>query len=194
MGLGLGLLAFIRESNPENEPNRRSLHKYIGRKDSAVHSIVGAAIIFVLLPVLSYIIDAYIRYSSFNVYNNPFCLFLGMVGGAVMASGISCLRGYLILRDVIHGMVAGAVATGASAHFITAPVLALLAGSVGGLIQTIIHSCFEQSAAEKGRIVSTVSWSMFGFQGLVGAAFAASWKAVRYEYFNNFTNITTPSF
>ena len=113
-----------------------------------------------------------------------------MVGGGVFAAGISCLGNGLIVRDLTHGMLAGAIATGASAHFITAPVYALVAGSAGGILQVLIQNCFESIAARKGWMVSTISWTLFGFQGIVGGAFATGWKALRAGNTNNITNIT----
>jgi len=64
-----------------------------------------------------------------------------MVGGGIFSAGISCLSGKLIARDLTHGMLAGAIATGASAQFITAPVYALVAGSSGGIVQALIQNC-----------------------------------------------------
>jgi hypothetical protein len=34
-------------------------------------------------------------------------------------------------------------------------------------------------------IVSTVSWSLFGLQGLIGAGFASGWKAISYNTHDN---------
>jgi len=34
-------------------------------------------------------------------------------------------------------------------------------------------------AAKKGVIISTISWSVFGIQGIIGGAFASGWTAVR---------------
>lgn len=99
----------------------------------------------------------------------------GTLGGIL----ISCLiNGYLIARDVIHGPVAGAIAVGASSLFITNPTYALIAGAAGGIIQALLQNIVERKFVNQKTIVSTVSWSLFGIQGIIGAAFAAGWKAI----------------
>jgi hypothetical protein len=77
--------------------------------------------------------------------------------------------------------VAGAIACGASSLYITNPVYAFVAGSVGGITQTLIQNFIERRASNQKKIVSTVSWSLFGIQGIIGAAFAAGWQAITYS-------------
>lgn len=102
-----------------------------------------------------------------------------MGAGAIGAIMISTLiNGYLIARDAIHGPIAGAIACGASSLYITNPVYAFIAGITGGICQSFIQNIIEKNAAKKKWVLSTVSWSLFGFQGLIGAAFAAGWKAI----------------
>jgi hypothetical protein len=99
----------------------------------------------------------------------------GLIGGAI-ASMIS--NGYLIARDPIHGLIAGAIVAGTSSHYILNPTYALIAGGIGGLLQGFIQNLIERAGINKRKIVSTVSWSLFGFQGILGGCFAAAWKQV----------------
>jgi ammonia channel protein AmtB len=105
--------------------------------------------------------------------------------GAIIISYL--INGYLIVRDAIHGPIAGAIAVGASSLYITNPVYALIAGAGAGIIQAIIQNFIEQRAAKFKLILSTVSWSLFGMQGIIGAAFASGWKAI---YFTNTNGLT----
>jgi hypothetical protein len=97
------------------------------------------------------------------------------------------INGYLIARDAIHGPIAGAIAVGASSLYITNPVYAFVTGVSAGIIQSIIQNLIEKQAAKKRWIVSTVSWSLFGLQGIIGAGFASGWKAILFSNSNGLT-------
>lgn len=105
--------------------------------------------------------------------------------GAMSVSGV--INGYLIARDVIHGPIAGAIAVGASSLFITNPTYALVAGAGGGIIQALLQNIVERKFTNDKNIFSTVSWSLFGIQGIIGAAFAAGWKAILFTKNNGLT-------
>lgn len=92
--------------------------------------------------------------------------------------GSFLINGYLIARDGLHGPIAGAIVVGASSLYITNPVYAFVAGAAGGLTQSIIQNIIEKQAIKRNLIISTVSWSLFGIQGLIGAGFASGWYAV----------------
>lgn len=102
-----------------------------------------------------------------------------MGAGTIGALSLSCLiNGFIIARDLLHGPVAGAIAVGASSLFIANPMYALVAGAAGGIIQTLLQNIVERHFINSKVIVSTVSWSLFGIQGIIGAGFAAGWKAI----------------
>lgn len=155
------------------------MKKYTSSEYSALYSAFGALIIFALFPLLSYEIDSYTRYNSHSPYTNPVSVIIGMGSGLIGAMFISLLiNGTLILRDALHGPIAGAIVVGASSLYITNPTFAFVAGASGGIIQSLIQNLVEKPAARKRMIVSTVSWTLFGFEGIVGAGFAAGWKAI----------------
>ena len=87
-------------------------------------------------------------------------------------------NGSIIVRDVTHGIVAGAIAVGASSLYIIRPIYALIPGFVGGLIQALIQNVIEKNVITRGVIISTVSWSLFVVQSLIGAGFATGWKKI----------------
>ena len=103
----------------------------------------------------------------------------GALGGMC---GSAFFNGTLIARDAFHGSIAGAIAVGTSSLYITQPVYAVLAGCVGGLFQSIFQNLLEKPNARERTILSTVSWMLFGIQGLIGAGFAAGWKAIAFSY------------
>ena len=91
------------------------------------------------------------------------------------------INGIIVFRDLLHGIIGGGIVVGAASLYISSPIYALVAGITGGVVQGIIQNLFERRAAKNRTIVSTVSWSLFGIQGLIGAAFASGWKAVLYS-------------
>lgn len=164
MGLALGLLSMLRERKAMNQLDRASMKKYTSSEYSSAYAAFGALIIFALFPLLSYEIDAYTRYNSYSPYTNPVCIIIGMGSGLIGAMFVSLLiNGTLILRDALHGPIAGAIVVGASSLYITIPTYAFVAGASGGIIQALIQNLVEKPAARKRMIVSTVSWTLFGF-------------------------------
>ena len=146
-----------------------------------LRSLLGMTIVFALFPILGYTIDAYTRYSGHNPYTDPILVFLAMGAGGLGSIAVSsAINGLFVGRDLNHGIIAGAIAVGAASLYITEPVYALVCGAGAGIFQGIIGSLMESNAAQSGSIVSTVSWSLFGFQGLLGAAFSAGWKAIAF--------------
>jgi hypothetical protein len=112
-------------------------------------------------------------------------LIVGLGTGTIGAIFVSTLiNGYIIARDALHGPIAGAIVVGASSLYITSPIYAFVAGITGGIAQSLIQNLIEKRAAQKRWIVSTVSWSLFGIQGLIGAAFASGWKAILFTNTN----------
>jgi hypothetical protein len=188
MGLGLGLLSLIRERKALNLLDRSSMKKYTSSESSTLYSLFGALIIFALFPLLAYEIDAYSRYNQYSPYTSPVCIIIGLATGAIGSILVSTLiNGYIIARDAIHGPIAGAIVVGASSLYITNPTYAFVAGLSGGIIQGLIQNLIEKRAARNRWIVSTVSWSLFGIEGLVGAGFAAGWKAIYFTTQNGMT-------
>lgn len=117
------------------------MKRYTGSEYSSLYAIFGSLIIFALFPLLSYEFDGYTRYSLFSPVSNPSCIIVAMGSGAIGAMLMSLLiNGYLVSRDAVHGPIAGAIVVGASSLYITNPVYAFIAGSTGGIIQTIIQN------------------------------------------------------
>lgn len=124
----------------------------------------------------------------YSPYSNPICVIAAMGAGAISSLTVSCLiNGYIITRDITHGTISGAISVGASSLYVTTPVYAFVAGAAGGIVQVLIQNFIEKKAARTKFIISTVSWSLFGLQGLIGAGFAAGWKAI---YFDNQNGLT----
>lgn len=186
MGLGLGLFSFIRERKVEHRIGRASRNRYNGSEYSILYSAFGVLIIFALFPLLAYEFDSYSRYQSYSPHANPVSILVAMGAGAIGSISVSALvNGNIIARDALHGPIAGAIAVGASSLFITSPVYAFVAGAAGGISQALIQNLIERTAARRGYIVSTVSWSLFGLQGLIGAGFASGWQAILYSSNNS---------
>jgi hypothetical protein len=118
----------------------------------------------------------------------PTSLIVGM-GAAVL--GALCLssliNGFVIVRDVVHAPIAGGIVVGSASTFITNPVYVLVAGFTAGLVQAFIQNLIERKWMKTKSVVSTISWSLFGVSGLVGAAFAAGYQKIILSHSNGFT-------
>ena len=143
---------------------------------------LGTLIIFSLFPILAFQPDGMTHFNQYSPYTNPLCIIAGLGSGAVGALFVSALvNGTIIVRDLFHGVIAGAIVVGASSLYISNPIYAIVAGTSGGAIQALIQNFIERTAAREKKVVSTVSWSLFGIQGIIGAGFAAGWKAILYN-------------
>jgi len=143
MGLALALCEKLRERREEYQIAAASLKKYDSAEQSALYSLFGALLIFALMPVLAFEIDGYIYFSSFNTFSMPLCLVLGMGAGVMGGILVSILfKGQVVVRDVTHGVVAGAIVAGASSLYLINPSYALIAGGIGGLTQALIQNTF----------------------------------------------------
>lgn len=108
-----------------------------------------------------------------------------MASSTIVGSAISILmNGNLVARDLINCLVAGGVASCTASLYFTNPVWAMLCGSCAGLTQAIVQRTLEKTFARKKKIVNTHSFVLFGFQGLLGGAFASGFRKM-VEYRND---------
>ena len=107
----------------------------------------------------------------------------GVVGSFCLSA---LIHGNIIIRDIIHGPIAGGIVVGSASFFITNPVYALVAGFAAGAVQSTIQSIEKYFLRNKG-VVSTVSWTLFGVQGIIGGVFATGYKAIIDSHTNGFT-------
>ena len=151
--------------------------KYTGDKESVLYSILGTLFIFLLFPFLAFDIDAYAFQNTFAPYISPLIVIMAMGAGLIGALVLTIfINGYVIVRDLTHGIVAAAIAVGAGSLYIFNPAFPIITGFVAGSTHTIIQNLIERGAIKKGRLISTVSWTLFGVQGLIGGFFATCWK------------------
>jgi len=112
--------------------------------------MIGALVIFALLPILSYETDGYTRYNSHSFYTNPLCIIIAMGAGTLGSIIISSIiNGTIILRDLLHGPIAGAIAVGASSLYISYPIYIIVSGLIGGIVQAFIQNAFEKNTIYK---------------------------------------------
>jgi hypothetical protein len=135
---------------------------------------------------LAYEIDAYIFQNTFATYVSPLVVLLAMGAGMIGSLCSSLIiNGYLVARDGTHGVIAGAIAVGASSIYIVNPTYALITGFIGGAIQGIIQNSLERYGISRGYILSTVSWSLFAIQGFIGGCFSAGWKRLANDKYSS---------
>jgi hypothetical protein len=88
------------------------------------------------------------------------------------------INGTVIGRDLIHAPIAGGIVVGAASFFITNPAYAIVAGFTAGVVQTVIQNVIEWRHTKTKGVVSTISWSLFGIQGILGAVFATGYRNI----------------
>jgi hypothetical protein len=67
---------------------------------------------------------------------------------------------------------------GSASLYIANLTYVFITAFIGGVIQALIQNLIERKAINQGYILSTVSWSLFGIQGVLGGCFSAGWKAL----------------
>jgi hypothetical protein len=116
----------------------------------------------------------------FSYFVPILCVILSISGSTLACVGMGLIfYGRPIVRHLVYGPVAGAVIGGASSYYTSNPVYAIVVGVAGGMLQTIFMSIQQYLVNTKGmRPLTTVSFTLFGIQGLVGTAFAIGWKEI----------------
>jgi hypothetical protein len=114
----------------------------------------------------------------FSKYTPVLCILLSISGSTIASMALGLIfYGRPIVRHLVYGPIAGAVIGGASSYYTSNPVYAIVVGVAGGLLQTIFMTIKQYFVDTKGyRPFTSVSFTLFGIQGIVGAAFAVGWK------------------
>ena len=178
MGLTVAYILKRREDSTEG-CSTQNHSKNTASPSTVALSTFGAIIIFLLLPFLTYELDAYHGINSHSIYIGPLELILAMGAALIGAIGTSLvINGALVPRDIITAPVAGAIIAGSSTFFITQNAYSIVVGFVGGVIQVLIQNYVEKPNARDGPILSTFSWSLFGIQGFLGGIFATGYRDI----------------
>jgi ammonia channel protein AmtB len=129
--------------------------------------------------MLSYEVEISKKFNTFYLYTGPTSLILGMSSSVLGAFCISSLiNGHTIVRDILHAPIAGGIITGSASFFIVSPVYSLVVGFSGGAIQAFIQNIIEKRWLKKKPVISTISWSLFGVQGIIGGIFSTGYKRI----------------
>ena len=86
-------------------------------------------------------LDAQHGINLHNVYIGPLCIVMAM-GTAVASAMITSvfLNGSIIARDIIHAPIAGGIISGTACFFAVNPTQQIIAGFIGGMLQTLIQN------------------------------------------------------
>lgn len=104
-------------------------------------SLLGAIIIFLLFPFLAYDVDAFIYQNSFSPYASPLIIIIAMGCSMISSVGTSILiNGHLVVRDVTHGILAGAIIIGSSTNYLANLFPVFVSAIVGGVIQALVQN------------------------------------------------------
>ena len=88
-------------------------------------------------------LDAQHGINTFNTYIGPVCIIIAMASAMASAFITSILiNGKLLIRDVVHAPIAGAIMCGSGSFFAVNLVEPLIAGVLAGVIQTLIQNFF----------------------------------------------------
>jgi hypothetical protein len=173
----LGLLLRCRENTPERSTERHL--RYTGTLYSVGMALIGTVFIWVFFPMI--VMDPPVSNDAaapHALYSAPYAILYGIASSAIVNIGFSFFLNFKVMpRDVVYGSVAGAIAVSSASYYVTNPVFAMIVGSVAGIIQAI-GNYFEKKYCRNGKIVNTISFVLFGIQGIVGSAWTAIWNAM----------------
>lgn len=184
MGLVTSIFLKFREPDTMKHPN------YTANKFSSTVALLGTIIIWIFFPLLA--MDPVFKggMNGFTTYTGPINVVFGLSAATVASFAMSALfNGRLQIRDIVYGPVAGGVAVATSSVYIVEPVYAMTVGAFAGMLQVFIMNLIEKRVSNNNNIFSTVSFSLFGVQGLVGAGFAAMNNAIIRGFSEGFTYI-----
>ncbi len=179
MGLAVGFIMKLCREKVNNGSSTAQNKFYQASIFSLRFALLGTLIIFTLFPMLSYAVDNSRAFNTFYLYTGPTSLLLGMSSSVISTCCMSSLiNGNIIARDIMHAPIAGGIVVGSASAFIAHPVYSMVAGFAGGAVQTLIQNLIEKTWSQKKSIVSSISWSLFGVQGLLGGVFATGYKRI----------------
>lgn len=95
----------------------------------------------------------------------------------------SCIR----IKDIANSVVSGGIAAGAASFYITTPYLAIIIGTISGMLQYWFDNWLEYALFRRIGLITTNSFSLFCLQSFLGAIFAAA-------YNGRITNITNDGY
>lgn len=179
MGLALGaMLRLLKEKVSKGSSTAKNIFNQSSLFNSSL-AILGSIVIFTLFPILAYDVDSTRTFDPFLLHTAPISVLLGMAA-SLMAAYItsSVFNPNVIARDLLHAPIAGGIVVGSAASFIVSPVYALVAGFTAGTVQTLIQNCVELPWMKQKTVISTISWSLFGVQGILGGIFASAYKRI----------------
>lgn len=175
VSLAMGVVLTVREKR--NVGFFNYLEKLQGCHQSALHSLFGALLIFVLLPVLAYEGDSSNKFFLFSLTNGPLSVLLSMASAVVASAACGLFyKGSFRVKDILNAVVSGGVISGTASYYITTPVLAVICGTVGAIFQYTLDNGAEKRIYQRFGHLTTYSFSLFGVQGLLGAIFAAGYS------------------
>ena len=175
MGLALGFIMKMKEGGNNSLTTERHL-KNNANPSSLAKAFVGSLIIFCFFPVLALDLNAHHGINYFNVFIGPYNIIISMGASLITALTMTCvINGKIIGRDLIHAPIAGAIVGGTASFYAINPAQPLAAGVIAGMVQTIIQNYFEKG---DHAVLSTISWSLFGFQGVIGSVFATIYYSI----------------
>lgn len=115
-------------------------------------------------------------------------MILGMGAAIIGALSTSVfVNGSLVIRDIVNAPIAGGIVVGSASFFISNPVYSLVAGTTAGVAQSLIQNCIERPHLQNKSVISTISWSLFGVQGIIGGAFASGYQQIVISNSNHLT-------
>ena len=145
---------------------------------SSTMALIGTAFIWVFFP--AFVMDPPVlssKISSTALYTAPLSMLYGLAASTLMSiSTPYVLNEKLMIRDVILGPIAGGISVASAGFHITNPAYAILIGTVAGIIQPVINF-FEHKHSLERPIINTISFGLFGINGLIGSVWASIWSA-----------------
>lgn len=175
-GLTVGFVQYLKYRQPRNDTKQHYL--YTANLLSVAFSLIGTCFLMALFPVYllhpsptqKEFLPRYLSMMSSSMYHS-------IASACVMSIAMSFfINTKLVVRDLINGTIAGAIAIVYPAFFIVNPVFAMIVGSTAGIVQVLVQNFIEKMVALNYNIINTYSFCLFGVQGIVGAIFGSVFR------------------
>ena len=83
-----------------------------------------------------------------------------------------------MIRDFVHGPLAGIIVGGVSSYFTANLAMSLISGLIGGALQSILSNALEKIFKHNAKKIQYVSFSLFGIQGFLASIFGCIAKVI----------------
>lgn len=173
----VSFLLFLRSRKNAYFSTKKCL-SYTGSLYSAGFSIFGSTILVILFPILG----IHATRSQDTLFTGvletvPYTVYHSIAASIMVSIGTTfIINGKPLVRDLVNGAVAGGIAIFSPSYYIVVPAYAQIVGLTAGAVQVLVQNYIEVRWVARRDILNSVSFCLFGVQGLIGAAYGSIFR------------------